>query len=198
MPPSSELFQILSVSVAAFVATNIDVFWLLVALYAEHARTTWAVTTGYVAATILVASVAWAASSVLELMPPHLIDYLGIIPIALGLARARALLSPSGRAERGRVSALPGLGSFALTLSLSADNFAVLASLFADARRSLEPAIFLCVAACAVGWSLAAHWLCRRAPLAGPLRQVSRILLPALLFVVGCHLLLDTATNEPH
>src|SRR5262245_7088720 len=90
----SATIQILAVSVAAFASTNVDALFLLIALYAAAEREALRISLGYIAPTVGVAALAWASSSALEQLPTRWLDYLGVIPIGLGLARARDLVLP--------------------------------------------------------------------------------------------------------
>lgn len=191
------LVQIIAVSVAAFASTNFDTLSLLVALHGEARRAAGRIAAGYLSATLLVALLAWAASSGLELLPLRWLDYLGVIPIALGVKRARELWLPKPAAGAQPPHASSALAVATLTLSQSVDNFAVLASLFADTRESLEPVIFASVVACALGLDALARWLAHSAPAARAIRRASRFLLPAALLAVGVHLLMDATTEEP-
>jgi cadmium resistance protein CadD (predicted permease) len=191
-PAMLDVLHISAVSLVAFAATNVDNLWLLVALLARGGAPR-PIGFGYFAATVLVSCVAWAASAGLEQIPPRWIDWLGIIPIALGLARVREALGP----ESDDLPPPRAQGAFALTLSQSADNLAVLASLYADARRSLEPAIFTTVACAALLLCALAVRIAHYPRLQAPLHRVARRALPFVLVAVGLHLLADTSTDEP-
>ena len=88
-----DILHISVVSIVAFAATNLDNFWLLVALHARGDRAT-QIAVGFLAATLVVSTAAWAASAGIERIPPQWIDYLGIVPLAMGLMRARDLFRP--------------------------------------------------------------------------------------------------------
>jgi cadmium resistance protein CadD (predicted permease) len=137
------------------------------------------------------------ASSGLEQFPPRWIDYLGVVPIAMGIARARVWFRPPSPQSEVGLGPQSARTSFLLALSQSADNLAVFASLYADARRALEPAIFLTNGVCSVALCGGTAWLATHPRLEGPLRRLSQRLLPLLLIAVGCHLLLDASTDEP-
>jgi cadmium resistance protein CadD (predicted permease) len=193
----SPVVQIAGASFAAFASTNLDTFWLLVSLYAESTRRSRHIPAGYLAATALVSALAWLGSAALEILPAREIDYLGLIPLGMGLYRGWALFAPHSDPPASP-SWHPTFASvFAMTLSQSADNFAVLASLFADTRASLELTAVVTVAACAIAWCSLAFWVGTHRVVAPRLRKVARLLLPVLLIAIGLHLLADTEVDEP-
>jgi cadmium resistance protein CadD (predicted permease) len=194
----SPVVQIIGVSCAAFVSTNLDTFWLLISLYASSERGSRALTVGYLAATALVGVLAWLGSSALEILSARQIDYLGLIPLGMGIYRGWALFAP----QSGQVDSPPPWrptfsSALVMTLSQSADNFAILASLFADTRASLELTAGIAIAVCAIAWSALAHWVGTHRLVAPRMRRIARFLLPVLLIAVGLHLLADTAVDEP-
>jgi cadmium resistance protein CadD (predicted permease) len=188
-----DVLHISAVSLVAFAATNVDNFWLIVALLARGGAPR-PIGLGYWTATLFVSGAAWAASAGLEQIPARWIDWLGVVPIALGIARLRDALRPVTEEP---AAAPRAHGAFALTLAQSTDNLAVLASLYADARRSLEPAIFTTIAVAALGLCIVAVRIAHHPRLQAPLRRVARRALPFLLVAVGAHLLADASTDEP-
>jgi len=193
----SPVLQIVVASGGAFVSTNLDTFWLLVSVQAHSERGARSVAAGYVAATVLVGFLAWLGSAGLEVLSPRQIDYLGLIPLAMGLYRGWALLRRQSDPVASASWSPTFSGVFAMTLAQSADNFAVLASLFADTRTSLELTVMVTIVVCAIVWSGMAHWVGNHRLVAPRLRRIARFLLPALLIAVGLHLLADTEVDQP-
>jgi len=193
----SPVVQIVGASCAAFASTSLDTFWLLVSLYATSQRGSRGVPAGYLAATALVGALAWLGSSALEILSVRQIDYLGLIPLAMGLYRGWRLFAPQSDRAASPSWNPTFSGVFVMTLSQSADNFAVLASLFADTRKSLELTALVAIGICAVAWSALAHWVGTHRAVAPRLRKIARFLLPVLLIAVGLHLLADTEVDEP-
>ena len=95
----AELATIVAITGATFATTNLDNLGLLLALFADEGFQSRDILLGYTLAALLVAGVAYGASTAVEFAPSRYLGYLGIVPIAVGLVRAYELVRPRSRLE---------------------------------------------------------------------------------------------------
>lgn len=192
-----EIVLMAGVSAAAFVSTNVDNLFLLMALLGGSPRRARAVAVGYAAALAVVLAVCVAGSWAFELAANAWLRYLGLVPLGLGLWRLRQLL---GRGSPSVAGAPPpraaGVGaSFGLMLGNSGDSLAVFASLLGETEGGLIPVAVVTILGMALLWVAAARGMVSHPALAPPLQRLERWGVPLLLVAVGLYILLDTATD---
>ena len=190
-----DLLLIIALTAITFVATNLDNLGMLIILIGDETYAAREITWGYLLSALIVFAAAWLVAEAVELAPDRHLEYLGFIPIALGIYRAWELTKGPGTdtSRRG-----PRLGILAVTLLMlaqSGDTLAVYVSLFADTRESLETAMLITFAACVLLWIAAARWLAGHRLIAEPLERWGRYLLPVLLIAIGVLILMDTPTD---
>ena len=192
----SDIGVMIGVAVVAFVSTNLDNLFLLMALLSGAERRTAAIVIGYASAIALVLAVAVAASLVADIFSDTWLRFLGLIPLTMGIWRARHLAR--GFYAEPAASIRPATGAFsvfAVMLANSGDSLGVFASLLSETS---EPLILVAIAtslAMACLWVAAARWVVEHPSLAPHLHRLDRILVPILLIAVGLYILTDTATD---
>ncbi|UCF20958.1 MAG: cadmium resistance transporter [Gemmatimonadota bacterium] len=193
----ADLLTIVAITGATFATTNLDNLGLLLALFADEGFGSRDILLGYTLAALLVAGVAYSASTAVELAPARYLGYLGLVPIAVGLLRAYELLrSRASTEDVGRRLGRGGALTVALlNLAQSGDTFAVYVTVFADTRERLEIPILATVAACVFASCALARWLATHSTLALPLQRWGRYLLPLLLIAIGLYIIADSATD---
>ena len=181
---------------ALFAATDVDDLFLLIAFFADpRARAGEVVAGQFLGIGGLV-----AASLVLALMtlavPTAYVGLLGLIPIAMGLARLRALRADVDDDDE-KPPAGPWRGALtvaAVTLANGGDNLGVYTPVFA-VRPGAEIAAIIVVFAVVTGvWCALAHALVRHPALGPPIRRHALWLTPLVLVAVGVFVLYDADT----
>lgn len=170
---------------AAFVATNVDDLFLLVAWFAAGRSPGRDIVAGqYLGIGALFVASA-AASAVSLVVPEDWLRWLGLLPLLLGVK----LLIASKDEEQAHEA--PGVVAVtAVTVANGADNIAVYVPLFA---HSSAQAIALMGAAFAVLlwlWCLGARWLVHHPAAGAPLRRYGPRLVPWVLIGLGAWILI--------
>lgn len=125
-----------------------------------------------------------AASLLALAIPAGYLRWLGLVPVALGVA----MLLRKARAEQ-TPSASGLLAVTAVTIANGADNVAVYVPLFAT-RSAGAVAVMAAVFAIALAlWCLGARWLVRHPAAGAPLRRWGPRLVPWLLVALGLWIL---------
>ena len=188
---------IVGVALAAFVATNLDNLFFLVAFLADAKGRTLRVHAGFLLGIVAILLVGVGAARAADFAPARYVGWLGIVPIALGLHSLERLLR--GRAEPGSERLLkPGAGAFTValvTLANAGDSFAVFVPLFAESE---DPFVLLIVAtglAAGLLWCVFAAWLVEHETLGRSFRRFGPRLLPFLMIGVGVYVLLNTGSD---
>jgi cadmium resistance protein CadD (predicted permease) len=170
---------------AAFVATNVDDLFLLVAWFAAGRMSARDIVAGqYLGIGALFAASA-AASAVSLVVPEGWLRWLGVLPLLLGVK-----LLIGSREKNEKASEAPGVAAVtAVTIANGADNIAVYVPLFANHSAQ---AIMLMAAAFAVLlwlWCVAARWLVHHPGAGAPLRRYGPGLVPWVLMALGVWIL---------
>ena len=170
---------------AAFVATNVDDLFLLVAWFAAGRTLTRDIVAGqYLGIGALFAASA-AASAVSLVVPEGWLRWLGVLPLLLGV---KLLIGARGEFEK--ASEAPGVGAVTVvTIANGADNLAVYVPLFAN---SSARAVMLMAATFAVLlwlWCLVARWLVHHPAAGASLRRYGPGLMPWVLIGLGVWIL---------
>ena len=191
-----EILTVVGLSAASFVSTSLDNFTLLLGFYGDERYARGRVLFGYLASTAGMVLLAHAVAAAVETAPSHLLGYLGVIPLGLGLIGVYRLLRPGPSSERPpRVEARGFLAVLAVMMANSGDTLAVFVSLFADTAEGLEVWVLLTAAGMAAAYALVARRLVERSAAADLLRRYTRVLLPFLLIGIGVHILSNTPTD---
>jgi len=188
---------IVGVALAAFVATNLDNLFFLIAFLADAKGRTLRVHAGFLLAIAGILLVGVGAAQAADFAPARYVGWLGIVPIALGLhslerlRRDRAAPWPERPVER-----QAGAFTVALvTLANAGDSFAVFVPLFAESE---DPFVVLIVATGLVAgilWCVLATWLVEHQALGHSFRRIGPRLLPFLMIGVGIYVLINTGSD---
>lgn len=172
-------------------STNVDNLLVLGTLAATRSNRH-RVINGFVVASVVVFCLSVVFVALSYVVPPSLLAYLGIVPIAFGLR----MLANSGPVDSDRLADLPGAGTVATALiANSSDTIAVFAPLFAESELHV-------VAALAAGFFIAAFaWLAVIVRLADRLVNAERLhrialrLTPLIMIAVGIYIIMNTGTD---
>jgi cadmium resistance protein CadD (predicted permease) len=191
----SEVLIIAGVAIAAFVSTNLDNLFLLMGMLGGSRTHTRDVAFGYGLSMSLVLAVGLAGSYAADWTAQGWLRYLGLIPLAMGLWRLRALLPGNAHEVEATVARTGALPVFSTMLANSGDSLGVFTALMSETAEPLVPVIIATVLAMVCVWAFAARWVVAH-PAFGPhLRRLDRFLVPALLIALGLYILTDTATD---
>lgn len=192
----------------AFLVTDIDDLFVLVAFFADAAMRPRDVVVGQFAGIAALLAASALAMLVRLVVPGHAIGLLGLAPLALGIRGAVDLVRPRRGAAAVRCAAgsdrppshaaaarrAGPLGVALVTIANGGDNLAVYAPLFASSgpvRAAGLAGIFLAM----TGLWLALAWFTVRNPLTGRhLRRWGRFLLPPVLVLLGAWILWENGT----
>ncbi|CAE6856507.1 hypothetical protein R75461_07742 [Paraburkholderia nemoris] len=206
----SRMFSLALFAVAAYVATNIDNLFVLLAFLAETGGRRRRVVAGQFAGslTLIVGSILLAA--LLTRLPAGYVGLLGILPIGVGLSKAWARLRPgnadqvqeaqtTARADSAAAPATTGTGSSWWTVACVAvangsDNLAVYVPLYASHSHSEGMFISLVFVAMIGLWCAGAVWLVAHPLLGAPIRRYGTALLPLILLVIGVSVIVQNDT----
>jgi cadmium resistance protein CadD (predicted permease) len=170
--------------VAAFVATNVDDLFLLVAWFAGGYRASAIIAGQYLGIGALFAAAA-AASLASLFVPVEYLRWLGLLPILIGLG----MLLRRGEAESAGAQGASIASVTAVTVANGADNIGVYLPLFAVASPWTIAAYGAVFAAMIALWCLGARWLVRHPAAGSPLRRWGPRLVPWVLVALGIWIL---------
>jgi cadmium resistance protein CadD (predicted permease) len=187
----------------AFLVTDIDDLFVLVAFFADPGMRTRHVVIGQFAGIAALLAASALAMLFRLVVAEHILGLMGLLPLALGVREAVAVVRERRRRPGAEVEARPAaatrrrpgtLGVALVTIANGGDNIAVYAPLFAastPARAAGLAGVFLAMA----GLWLGLAWFTVRNPLLG--RQLSRWgrwLLPPVLVLLGAWILWENGT----
>ena len=175
----------------AYAATNLDNLLLICGLLASGARRG-SVTVGFAVAGSLVVLFALSFSILSFLLPPDMLGYLGIVPLALGL---RILISHSAETEG---AAQVGTGAVSVAVLLAAnslDTVATFAPMFAESEEIVRLALVVGFIASAVFLFCAVLRFSQRLSKLADRGPVAQRIAAIIMIFVGIYVLLDTGTD---
>lgn len=139
----SEVLLLTGVTAVGFAATNVDSLMLLVSLLSGHETRRRNVFVGYGLSVLVVLAMAWFAAQIGDWIPPRATNFLGLVPIAMGLRELITQLRASGGDPTPRAGPESTSAVALLMLSISSDNFGVFIPLFAETPKSLDHVILV-------------------------------------------------------
>ncbi|MCK7612971.1 hypothetical protein [Roseibium sediminicola] len=175
----------------AYVLTNIDGLMVFVALSASGKWKQTSLSFLIAQATVIVA--AFATGAFASGLPVHLVGWLGLAPIVLGLYQLRREFSETSGSSPG-TNENP-LGAAVVFVALSTDTLVLLAAFFADSRETFDHLVLI-GALLAVCILLASGSLLSRSLgfSEEAMRKLQR-LTPFVMIAAGVYILMDTGTD---
>lgn len=192
------VLQTVGVAFAAFVSTNTDNLVLLAVVLGRPGQRRGAVLTGYLMTVTGIVLLGLFTARLADAIPNELLGYLGLIPLAMGLARLRRAFGTTVPAHADSDLPAQSLGAAsvaALMLSNGSDTLALLLSLFAETPEPLTYVIAVTVMTASLAWFMLAQWVAGHPWISGRLGQAERWLVPLLLIAMGVYILTDTPTD---
>lgn len=182
-----------------FAVTNIDDLVILALFFARgagHRRARRDIAAGQALGFAAILAVAVAAAAGVTLLPPSMVPYLGLLPLALGVRAA--VQTWRHRHDRGVEQDVPAVRTVprafevaGVTFANGGDNVGVYVPVFASAglgRMTIYLAVFLVLLA---GWIVAARFLAGHPAVAPVLSRWGHILLPVVLVGLGVGILVE-------
>jgi cadmium resistance protein CadD (predicted permease) len=187
------MIRLTLLSIALFAGTHVDDLLLLLSLFADRTVPKSAIAAGqYIGVTLLLLG-GLLCSGVSVLLPAAYLHLLGLVPLAIGLFKLRALFrrhfAEATEASTSSTHGRHALGVAALTLSSGGDNLGVYLPFFAThppRERLVIIVVFLFMTAV---WCLAADWLAHHRLLQPFIRTWGARILPVVLILLGLHIL---------
>lgn len=194
----TEISTIITVSLFAYLATNMDNFAILTALFAKYRGDGAAVLAGHLLAvgmTLLLAGLIGEAAHAVSVR--HL-GYLGIIPIVMGVFWIYRWFRPTPVRDQAALTRRTGAAVGATLLGLlsnSTDTLLTQAIVFADTAARLDWVIAVSVFIVATLLALAASYGVRNPRFGPQLERYAPRAAPFIMIAVGLYVLANTATD---
>lgn len=177
-----------------FASTNVDDLFVLIAFFSDRAFRTWAVVAGRFGGTVTLTAASVLLSVIARLVPQRLVGLLGVVPVALGVAKLVRRRGSGGGDEH---SSPPRGGSFAkaltvglVTLASGGDNLGVYVPLFAGQTRPELAATIVVFLILTGVWCLAGHRLVSHPRIGKLLRLVTGRVTPLVFIGLGVIILI--------
>jgi cadmium resistance protein CadD (predicted permease) len=183
-------------SIVLFAGTHVDDLLLLLSFFADQTVPRSAIVAGqYIGVTLLLLG-GLLLSQIAVILPANYLRVLGVVPLALGLAKLFSLLrsqwasasEPPPPSTHGRHM----FGVAALTLSSGGDNLGVYLPFFATHPLRAQFVIIMVFLVMTAVWCLIARWLASHRLLQPFVRTWGARLLPIVLILLGLHILFPT------
>ena len=132
-----EIGSVIAIAASAFMATNLDNFVLLVALFGRYSGRRSGVVFGYLASMLVILTIAYYVGKIIGTAPVNFLGLLGIFPLSIGVFELARLFRNRGP---NRSPAVSGGGRTAVAatlftqLSNSSDTIIAFSVLFSDSN----------------------------------------------------------------
>lgn len=186
-------------SLAAFMSTNVDSLFVLLALVGSATHQRMIVLTGYVLGSLGLVAAAIALAELVAGIPLRFTCLLGVLPLLLGVVslfdRTQTNDDRSFIANGAPPNPSISVGYVvALTLASGADNLAVYVPLYATHLAAEWYLITLILVATTVPWFVGATYLASHRLVGPHLERHGRALLPWLLIAIGVAVLNESSS----
>jgi cadmium resistance protein CadD (predicted permease) len=190
------VLQLLGVTVLTFVGTALDNLLMLTVLRSSGTDAR-GIVTGFIAGSLVVLAICATGTGLSAVLPHHYLGYLGIVPVAIGVAGLAGSLR-SAAPDPSRSGSRGALGVASLQVASSFDSIAAFLPLFADTEPPYGFLVAAGFAAMTLLWLLLASTLARLPGVAASIRPFERYARPVVLILVGLYVLANTSTDvEP-
>jgi cadmium resistance protein CadD (predicted permease) len=193
------LFSIVSLAAATFLATNVDNLVLLFAFLANRSFRTRNVIVGYGFGMLAILALSWIAGLLADLIHPHYVGFLGFVPIGLGLkqlydqfVRHKASSDPVlvERSKRSQIATVA-----VADVSHGPDTIILFSVLLVEGDNLSQFAISLTYIVLVFVWCSVGLFLFQRPLLREPIQRYGHRLSPYLLIGIGVYILSDTISG---
>lgn len=185
------------VAVLAYLATNVDNFAILVALYSRFPGRAAAIVASHAVLTGVLVALAAIVARLGDRLPVEYIGFLGVVPLGLGCYWLYRLRRPPAAAD-----AAPAIArgtAFGATFLAQAgnvgDSLIVLAALLSDTADASDTLVVLAVLLSALGFALLARMAVGQSVIGSFVGRWAHIATPFVMIGVGAYILLNTARD---
>ena len=191
---------IVPVAAAAYFATNLDNFTVLVALLARYRRRYAEVILGYLACMFILVIIGWFIARAALLIPVHRIGLLGIVPLGMGIFGLAQLFMNSGGegAASGKVETSSQAIFFVTLLTQlgnGTDTTITVAALFADSNPAADVLAVVTMGLMALAFVAAAIYAINHPALSQWVKRYAHKVTPVILIAIGIYILLNTTSD---
>jgi cadmium resistance protein CadD (predicted permease) len=191
-------------AVVLFVSTDLDDLLVLLGFFSDPRFRARQIVAGQFVGIAALFAMSVVGSLLSLVLPPALLGFLGLVPIALGVKKAWELRTPpdpSTAASADHPFEQWGLSNvasvFVVTLANGSDNLSVYVPLFA-VRSGLDIAIIGMVFAMMTAvWLAFAYWLTQHRATGAYVRRYARLLMPFVLIALGVLILQTGSVKLP-
>jgi cadmium resistance protein CadD (predicted permease) len=201
------MFSLALLAVAAYLATNVDNLFVLLAFLAEAGGRRRRVIGGQFAGSLTLIAGSIVLAVLLTRLPAGYVGLLGLLPIGVGISRAWTRFRPGSAdhtdeahaAAQSRTQATGNPSSSwgtvaCVALANGSDNLAVYVPLYASHSHSDGVIISLVFVAMIGLWCAGAVWLVEHPLLGAPIRRYGSALLPLILLTIGISVIVQNQT----
>jgi cadmium resistance protein CadD (predicted permease) len=194
-----DILGLVTIGVAAFVATNIDDIFVLMMFSSSLTFPVRQVVLGQYIGIGLLIAISALGSLIALVVPTYIIGLMGVIPIAIGIKnlvetrKKHKSLSRQVVQDKKNKSSLSFLAVAAVTFSNGGDNIGVYVPLFSKYNTVGQiitlAAVFVAMTAV---WCIAAYYLVNHPLLASKVRHIGNIVMPFALIGLGIYILTES------
>ena len=196
----NSLTAIVPIAAAAYVATNLDNFILLVSLLARYRNHKPQVVAAYFACALILGLIGFWIAMAASFAPVGYIGLLGVVPIFIGIVgviRLRAETDEIVAADKTPVGGMRSVFGAVLISQFAngADTIITFGALFADSMPAADILILLTLATMAAIFVFAAIYSIGHPALSDWIDRWAHRVSPFILILVGFYILSNTATD---
>lgn len=195
-----DILGLVTIGVAAFVATNIDDIFVLMMFFSSLTFPVRQVVLGQFIGIGLLIAISALGSLISLVVPTYIIGLMGIIPIIIGIKNLVEIRkknkSPSRQAMRNKKknrSYFSFLSVAAITFSNGGDNIGVYVPLFSKyntvSQITTLTAVFIAMTAV---WCISSYYFMNHPLVASKIRHIGNIILPFVLIGLGIYILTES------
>jgi cadmium resistance protein CadD (predicted permease) len=195
-----DILGLVTIGVAAFVATNIDDIFVLMMFFSSLTFPVRQVVLGQFIGIGLLIAISALGSLISLVVPTYIIGLMGIIPIIIGIKNLVEIRkknkSPSRQAVQNKKknrSYFSFLSVAAITFSNGGDNIGVYVPLFSKyntvSQITMLTAVFIAMTAV---WCTSSYYFMNHPLVASKIRHIGSIILPFVLIGLGIYILTES------
>lgn len=195
-----DILGLVTIGVAAFVATNIDDIFVLMMFFSSLTFPVRQVVLGQFIGIGLLIAISALGSLISLVVPTYIIGLMGIIPIIIGIKNLVEIRkknkSPSRQAVQNKKknrSYFSFLSVAAITFSNGGDNIGVYVPLFSKyntvSQITTLTAVFIAMTAV---WCISSYYFMNHPLVASKIRHIGNIILPFVLIGLGIYILTES------
>ena len=192
--------SIIPVAAAAYIATNLDNFALLVSLLARYRTRAVVVALAYVSSMFVLLGMSFWIGTAGDSLPVLYLGFLGVIPLGIGLAGLWRLVRNRTAETSGAIAYADGVrtvffASFLSQIGNGADTIITFSILFADSAPAADSIIVVTLMSVVALFLGIAIYGIRHPAVSDIVERYANRITPFLLIFVGIYVILNTSTD---